>query len=122
MLHVPGPRHTAEAVTDSLMAALAVLPAQLRRSLTWDQGKEMALHAGITRALGMPVFFCDPHSPWQRPANENTYWRRMSGAGGSSTGDAPAQGRWVTRRTRAEKLSVDMSTAARSARALTGVT
>ncbi len=72
MLHVPGPRHTAEAVTDSLVAALEQLPAQLRRSLTWDQGKEMALHAGITRALGMPVFFCDPHAPWQRPTNENT--------------------------------------------------
>ena len=72
LLHVPGPRHTAEAVTDSLVAALAQLPAQLRRSLTWDQGKEMALHADITRALGMPVFFCDPHAPWQRPTNENT--------------------------------------------------
>jgi IS30 family transposase len=72
LLHVPGPRHTAEAVADSLVAALERLPAQLRRSLTWDQGKEMALHADITRVLGMPVFFCDPHSPWQRPTNENT--------------------------------------------------
>jgi IS30 family transposase len=72
LLHVPGPRHTAQAVADSLVAALAQLPAQLRRSLTWDQGKEMALHADITAALGMPVFFCDPHSPWQRPTNENT--------------------------------------------------
>ncbi len=72
LLHVPAPRHTAEAVADSLVAALAQLPAQLRRSLTWDQGKEMALHAHVTRALGMPVFFCDPHSPWQRPTNENT--------------------------------------------------
>ena len=71
LLHVPGPRHTAEAVAASL-AALVQLPAQLRRSLTWDQGKEMALHAGITRPLGMPVFFCDPHSPWQRPTTENT--------------------------------------------------
>jgi IS30 family transposase len=72
LLHVPGPRHTAEAVADSLVTALAELPAQLRRSLTWDQGKEMALHAHVTRALGMPVFFCDPHSPRQRPTNENT--------------------------------------------------
>jgi IS30 family transposase len=72
LLHVPGPRHGAQAVADSLVAALAQLPAQLRRSLTWDQGKEMALHADITQALGMPVFFCDPHSPWQRPTNENT--------------------------------------------------
>jgi IS30 family transposase len=72
LLHVPGSRHTAEAVADSLVAALGQLPAQVRRSLTWDQGKEMALHADITRALGLPVFFCDPHSPWQRPSNENT--------------------------------------------------
>jgi transposase, IS30 family len=72
LLHVPGPRYTAEAVADSLVAALEQLPARLRRSLTWDQGSEMALHAGITRALGMPVFFCDPHAPWQRPTNENT--------------------------------------------------
>jgi len=81
LLHVPGPRHTAEAVAASLVAALVQLPAQLRRSLTWDQGKEMALHARITRALGMPVYFCDPHLPWQRPTNENTYWCRMGGAG-----------------------------------------
>ena len=69
---MPGPRYTAGAVADSLVAALEQLPAPLRRSLTWDQGSEMALRAGITRALGMPVFFCDPHSPWQRGSNENT--------------------------------------------------
>ena len=72
LVHVPGRRHTAEAVRDALVQAMALLPAELRRSLTWDQGKEMALHAEIARALGMPVFFCDPHSPWQRPTNENT--------------------------------------------------
>lgn len=71
LVHLPG-RHTAEAVRDALVAALAPLPAGLRRSLTWDQGKELALHAEIAAALGMPVFFCDPHSPWQRPSNENT--------------------------------------------------
>ena len=51
---------------------MSSLPAQLRRSLTWDQGKEMALHQEVTAALGMPVFFCDKASPWQRPSNENT--------------------------------------------------
>jgi len=51
---------------------LAELPPQLRRSLTWDQGKEMALHAEVTQSLGMPVFFCEKASPWQRPSNENT--------------------------------------------------
>lgn len=71
LLHLPG-RHTADAVRDALIAALAGLPPELRRSLTWDQGKELAMHAQIADALGMPVFFCDPHSPWQRPSNENT--------------------------------------------------
>ena len=51
---------------------MAGVPTPLRRSLTWDQGKELALHAEIAQALDMPVFFCDPHSPWQRPTNENT--------------------------------------------------
>jgi transposase, IS30 family len=71
LLHLPG-RHTAEAVRDALIAALSALPAPLRRSLTWDQGKEMALHAEITAAPGMPVYFCEKASPWQRPSNENT--------------------------------------------------
>ena len=71
MLHLPG-RHTAEAVRDALIAAFCQLPPQLRRSLTWDQGKEMALHAEVTAALGMPVYFCEKASPWQRPSNENT--------------------------------------------------
>ncbi len=71
LLHLPG-RHTAEAVTDALVTALGQLPPQLRRSLTWDQGKEMALHRQISDRLEMPVFFCQKASPWQRPSNENT--------------------------------------------------
>ena len=62
LLHLPG-RHTAEAVRDALIAATAALPPQLRQSLTWDQGKEMALHTEITAALGMPVYFCAKASP-----------------------------------------------------------
>jgi IS30 family transposase len=65
-------RHTAEEVRDAVVDAMRRLPEQLRRSLTWDQGKEMALHAEISQTLGMPVFFCEKASPWQRPSNENT--------------------------------------------------
>ncbi|MGH3274634.1 MAG: IS30 family transposase [Streptosporangiaceae bacterium] len=71
LLHLPG-RHTAEAVRDALIAVMSSLPPELRRSLTWDQGKELALHKEVAAALGMPVYFCDKGSPWQRPSNENT--------------------------------------------------
>jgi IS30 family transposase len=64
--------HTADVVADALAAKITELPAQLRRSLTWDQGKEMAAHSKFTVASGVPVFFCDPRSPWQRGSNENT--------------------------------------------------
>ncbi len=64
--------HGAEAVRDAIATAIATLPAQLRRSLTWDQGIEMAYHAQLRVDTGLPVYFCDPHSPWQRATNENT--------------------------------------------------
>jgi transposase, IS30 family len=70
LLHLPC-RHTAEAVRDALLSAFADVPHQLRRSLTWDQRKEMALHNEITAALGVPVYFCAKASPWQRGSNEN---------------------------------------------------
>jgi hypothetical protein len=62
----------AEAVRDALAAAIITLPEQLRRSLTWDQGAEMAQHARLRIDTGLPVYFCDPQSPWQRGTNENT--------------------------------------------------
>jgi IS30 family transposase len=62
----------AEAVRDAIAKAITTLPGQLRRSLTWDQGAEMAKHADLRVATGLEVYFCDPHSPWQRGSNENT--------------------------------------------------
>jgi IS30 family transposase len=56
---------------DALKVRMADLPAALLRSITWDQGTEMARHRTITRSLGAPVYFCDSHSPWQRGTNEN---------------------------------------------------
>jgi len=86
LLHLPpmtdqGPRvkngpalagHGAEAVRDAIAEAITTLPEQLRRSLTWDQGTEMAQHAQLRIQTDLPVYFCDPHSPWQRGTNENT--------------------------------------------------
>ena len=64
--------HGAEAVRDAITSTIATLPDQLRRSLTWDQGAEMAQHAQLRIDTGLHVFFCDPRSPWQRGTNENT--------------------------------------------------
>jgi IS30 family transposase len=88
LLHLPplkghgtGPRakngpalagHGAVAVRDAIAASIATLPEQLRRSLTWDQGAEMAQHAQLRIDTGLAIYFCDPHSPWQRGSNENT--------------------------------------------------
>jgi len=71
LLHLPhgyGP----EQVRDAMTAKITALPAALRRSLTWDQGQEMAQHRRFTLDTGVQVYFCDPHAPWQRGSNENT--------------------------------------------------
>jgi IS30 family transposase len=86
LLHLPAPEdrqprvkngppvtgHGGEQVRDAIAAAITTLPEQLRRSLTWDQGAEMAQHATLRVKTGLPVYFCDPQSPWQRGTNENT--------------------------------------------------
>ncbi|WP_373696322.1 IS30 family transposase [Actinomycetospora flava] len=64
--------HGAEAVRDAIAGQITSLPEALRRTLTWDQGAEMAQHAALRIDTGMEIYFCDPHSPWQRGTNENT--------------------------------------------------
>jgi IS30 family transposase len=71
LLHLPG-NHGALAVQEAIVAKMAQLPEHLRRSLTWDQGSEMANHLAIAAATDLDIYFCDPHSPWQRGSNENT--------------------------------------------------
>ena len=72
LLHVPGGPGDALAVRDQIVATIGTLPAALRRSLAWDQGLEMHRHVEISIAADLPVYFCDPHSPWQRGTTENT--------------------------------------------------
>ena len=71
LLHLPDD-HGADAIQQAMVAAMAQLPATLRRTLTWDQGIEMANHVQIAAATDLDIYFCDPHSPWQRGSNENT--------------------------------------------------
>ena len=71
LLHLPD-GHGAEAVRDEMIAAIQRMPERMRQTVTWDQGSEMARHVEITATTGVQVYFCDPHSPWQRPTNENT--------------------------------------------------
>lgn len=71
LLHLPGD-HGADTVAAAMIEAMKDLPEHLRRSLTWDRGTELAKYKDIQLELGLPVYFCDPHSPWQRGSNENT--------------------------------------------------
>jgi transposase, IS30 family len=71
LLHLPGD-HTAVTVRDAMITAMSRIPQLLRKTLTWDQGPEMAEHLKIADALDLDIYFCDPASPWQRGSNENT--------------------------------------------------
>jgi IS30 family transposase len=71
LLHLPH-GHGADAVQDAMAEVMSRLPARLRKTLTWDQGKEMSNHVQIAAATDLDIYFCDPHSPWQRGSNENT--------------------------------------------------
>jgi len=71
LLHLPD-NHGADAVQDAMAIAMSQLPAVLKKTLTWDQGKEMSNHVQIASANDLDIYFCDPHSPWQRGSNENT--------------------------------------------------
>lgn len=71
LLHLPN-SHGADDVQETMVETMSRLPQTLRRTLTWDQGQEMANHAAIAKAAQLEIYFCDPHSPWQRATNENT--------------------------------------------------
>jgi IS30 family transposase len=71
LLHLPGGYGPGQ-VADAMTEAMGGLPDAIRRSLTWDQGQEMSQHARIAVGADLDIYFCDPHSPWQRGSNENT--------------------------------------------------
>jgi transposase, IS30 family len=71
LLHLPG-RHDADSVAAAMIREMTSLPEHLRRSITWDRGPELAAYDHIQLQLGTTLYFCDPHSPWQRGSNENT--------------------------------------------------
>jgi IS30 family transposase len=110
LLHLPDD-HGAVTVQQAIVAKMAALPAILRKTLTWDQGHELANHIAIAEAAQLDIYFCDPHSPWQRGTNENTYWCTVlgpDGFDGSQSGGLLGDSENTCR----TWLSVDLSTAA----------
>ncbi len=91
---------SADAVFDALTALLDTIPARLRRTLTWDQGSELARWAEITEHSGIPIYICDKNSPWQRPTNENGNGlvRRYVGKGTDLNQLSPQQLHWIEHR------------------------
>ena len=101
LLHLPN-GHGAKQVQNAIIAAMAQFPLQLRGSPTWDQGIEMANHLAISVATDMAIYFCDPHSPWQRATNENTngllrqYFRRAPTSASTPSNISPPSKRSST--------------------------
>jgi len=91
---------SADAVTDALTALLEQIPPTLRRTLTWDQGSELARHREITNRCGIDIYICDKNSPWQRPTNENgnAFVRRYVGKGTDLYQISPEQLAWIEHR------------------------
>jgi IS30 family transposase len=71
LLHLPD-NHGAMTVEEAMCMAIATPPVELKKSITWDQGSEMTRHLDFTMETGIPIYFCDPHAPWQQGSNENT--------------------------------------------------
>jgi IS30 family transposase len=97
---------TADEVRRAMTKRIKTLPGELRRSVTWDQGNEMALHREFTIATGMPVYLCNPKSPWQRGSNENTngllrqYFPKGTDLSGHSQAELNRVARQLNRRPR----------------------
>jgi len=107
--------HGADATLAALCEVLERIPEPLRRTLTWDQGREMARHADLAAMCGIDVFFSEPHSPWQRPTNENGNGliRRYVGKGTDLSRFAPADLRLIEHRINTmPRRSLGWSTAA----------
>ena len=91
LLHLPDD-HGAESVQNAIVEKMSQLPSQLRRSLTWDQGIEMANHAAIAKAVDLDIYFCDPHSPWQRGTNKLRETRQQPNSRARFTPATPVTG------------------------------
>jgi transposase, IS30 family len=107
--------HGAEATLAGLVELVERIPEALRRTLTWDQGREMAAHAELATLVGIDVYFADPHSPWQRPTNENGNGliRRYVGKGTNLAVYSPADLRAIEHRINTmPRRSLHWSTAA----------